>query len=334
MDPAQTAAPTVYKKQEIMMDMRRPKNSLQGLRIKAPPTAPSGMAELTRLSSRVLRPRSVGRNRLAPEMSDWSRPESMPPIEAKAMIIQLKYFVLLNCRSKKPFLSPPSASSSRSRLDIRLFISPSPPLRANSSASFSLSAFSAGPPLVVSTWSPPTAPLALSPELGRAGCISAIVSWFFWLCCCVAVVWLLSLLPLLPLKGMRARAGWAVEKKGPGGKHGRWVSTLDLQDERSTENFQTRWERVLEALYGNRRPSVVDRKPSSAGRPWRTAFGRPSLQVIIFVDRGIFFRVTTVTLEPLVIGGRLFFFFFPPRVPNITSSTPCGFVRQVANSVG
>lgn len=100
-----------------------PNHSLQGPRIKAPPTAPRGMAELTRLFCSVVRWRSTGRYRLAPEMSDWSSPERRPPMEANATMTHVKCLGSVNCRWKKPVLRPPSASSSASISPIRASIS-------------------------------------------------------------------------------------------------------------------------------------------------------------------------------------------------------------------
>lgn len=103
--PAQRPAPIVYSTRETTIAMRRPTASLRGPKIKAPPTAPSGTPELTRLTCLTLRPRAIngqvlvlpmseefedlhnGMNKFAPDIKLWSIPLSKPPIEAKPVIV-------------------------------------------------------------------------------------------------------------------------------------------------------------------------------------------------------------------------------------------------------
>ncbi|KAI6771384.1 hypothetical protein HG531_009009 [Fusarium graminearum] len=63
IEPASIAAPIVYRIIEMMMAPFRPKYSFAGESKSAPPTAPRGMPELTRLFCLSFRPRSSGRNR-------------------------------------------------------------------------------------------------------------------------------------------------------------------------------------------------------------------------------------------------------------------------------
>ena len=132
------------------MDQRRPNHSLQGPSIMAPPTAPKGIPAFTRLFWRSLSPRSSGRYKLAPEMRDWSRPDSRPPMEAKATMTQVKWRGSLKDRSKKPVLRPPAAASSCSISLIRESTT-WPPAWATATASFS--ARGGRPEDGYSTWS-------------------------------------------------------------------------------------------------------------------------------------------------------------------------------------
>lgn len=111
MAPASRAAPIVYKMQETMIAMRRPRYSFAGDRMRAPATAPSGMPAFTRLLSADDRCKSFGRNKFAPLMSDWSRPDNMPPIDANATRTYVKFLGLAIEKSKRDFGTSWSCSS-------------------------------------------------------------------------------------------------------------------------------------------------------------------------------------------------------------------------------
>ena len=90
MEPASKAAPMVYRIREMRIAIRRPTASFVGPRSSAPPTAPSGTPDETRLTCEVSRCKLCGIYRLAPLMSDWSIPESNPPMDANATSNQVK----------------------------------------------------------------------------------------------------------------------------------------------------------------------------------------------------------------------------------------------------
>jgi hypothetical protein len=114
MDPASSAAPTVYSRIDRRIAHFLPPYSFAGDSSNAPPTAPSGMPALTRLFCLALKCRSFGKNRFAPEIRLWSRPESRPPMLAKATSSHVKCRGSLNCTWKKPVSRPPAAASSSS----------------------------------------------------------------------------------------------------------------------------------------------------------------------------------------------------------------------------
>lgn len=141
----------MYSIKEMIMAILRPTASLVGPSSKAPPTAPSGTPDATRLTWETSRCKLVGMYRLAPLMSDWSMPESSPPIEAKATSSQVKWRGSLKFRTglKKPCLIGFWRSSSSSSA-ISSSIS-TPPSLAIFIASHSL--MRRGPP--VEYWRPP-----------------------------------------------------------------------------------------------------------------------------------------------------------------------------------
>lgn len=135
MEPASSAAPTVYRMMEIMIAHFLPKYSFVGDRSRAPPTAPNGIPEFTRLFCLSVRPRSLGRYRLAPEMRLWSSPDSKPPMLAKATSSHVKCRGSLNWIWKKPRSRPPLACSCCSMSSIRASTSSWPSVTSRVSSS-------------------------------------------------------------------------------------------------------------------------------------------------------------------------------------------------------
>ncbi|KAH3677821.1 hypothetical protein OGATHE_000475 [Ogataea polymorpha] len=88
--------PIVYEMHATMMDNLLPSNSLSGDRKIQPPMAPTGISALTSDCSCEVSDKEGTRDTLAPEMSDWSTPESMPPNDAKHASMRTICFFSLN----------------------------------------------------------------------------------------------------------------------------------------------------------------------------------------------------------------------------------------------
>lgn len=107
----------------MIMAHLRPQYSLAGDSNRAPPTAPSGMPEFTKLFCLGSRPKSLGKKRLAPEIKLWSRPERRPPILANATSSHVKCRGSRNLMLNMLVSRPPAASSWASISSIKTLMS-------------------------------------------------------------------------------------------------------------------------------------------------------------------------------------------------------------------
>ncbi|KAH3659073.1 hypothetical protein OGATHE_006799 [Ogataea polymorpha] len=79
-----------------MIEIRRPQYSFKGESPKQPATAPRGINALTKENSGSVSDKSGTSETLAPDIKDWSTPDSIPPTDAKAANMMTICLFLVN----------------------------------------------------------------------------------------------------------------------------------------------------------------------------------------------------------------------------------------------